>query len=160
MLTRLMQLLMVLLLCWGGLAAASDRPAQGASADALRVARESLGRLSLGKLMVRERSHGRIRARAELLFSGAVVARLRVDPRTGAFLVEDERAETPSETLDSASLRAAVDRSLHQLEVGDWIWPTEHGRAWGVPLKYQGRVVGTLKIDPQKGPLPRESDED
>jgi hypothetical protein len=160
MVTRLIQLLTTLILGWGSLAVASDRPPQAASADALRVARESLGRLSLGRLTVRERSHERLRARAEVLLNGAVVARLLVDPRTGAFLAEEERSQISGDALDGPALRVAVERSLRQIEIGEWTWPTERGRAWGVPLKFRGRVVGTLKVDPQRGPLPRESDED
>ena len=160
MVTRLIQILVVLILGWANLVVASDHSSRGTSADALEVARESLGRLSLGRLSLRERSHGRPRARAEVLLDGVVVARLLVDPRTGAFLAEEERSQTSGDSLDGSALRAAVDRSLRQIEIGEWTWPTERGRAWGVPLKYQGRVVGTLKVDPQKGPLPRESDED
>ncbi|HSB78332.1 MAG TPA: hypothetical protein VLM91_06075 [Candidatus Methylomirabilis sp.] len=160
MVTPLIQLLVVLILGWGNPAVGSDHPSQGTSADALKVARESLGRFSLGSLTVRERSHGRLRARAEILLDGTGVARLLVDPRTGTFLSEEERPQFSGEMLDGPTLRLAVERSLRQLEIGEWTWPTEHGRAWGVPLKYQGRVVGTLKIDRQKGVLPRESDED
>lgn len=160
MATRLSLLLLGLILCWSGLAVASDRQPPAASAEALRLARDSVGRLGLKQLSVRERSHGRVRVRAEILFSGQVVARLRVNPQTGDFLTEEERVEPSGAPLDPPALRAAVERSLRQLEVGDWTWPTEHGRAWGVSLKHRGRVVGTLKVDPKRGLLPRENDED
>lgn len=153
-------LLTLLTLCVGAPAPASDRRPQGASAEALRAARESVARFSLGRLTVRERGDRPPRVRAELLFDGIVVARLRVNPRTGDFLKEEERPEATGRVLDPSALRAAVERAIRRLEIGEWTWPTEHGRAWGVPLKYGGRVVGTIKVDARRGPLPRESDDD
>lgn len=153
-------LLTVLFLCAGSPGSASGGSAQGASAEALRVARESVGRLSLGRLTVKEKGTRPPRVRAKLLFNGMVVARLRVNPQTGDFTGKEERTEGTGQALDLPTLRAAVERALRRLEIGDRTWPTEHGRAWGVPLKYGGRVVGTIKVDAQKGPLPRESDDD
>ncbi|HSB72343.1 MAG TPA: hypothetical protein VLH58_05030 [Candidatus Methylomirabilis sp.] len=160
MATRLTLFLLVLIPCWGGFAVASDRPPQATSAEALKLARDSVGRLDLKRLSVRERGHGHVRVRAEILFNGQVVTRLRVNPETGGFLAEEEHFESSGAPLDPPALRAAVERSLRQLEVGDWTWPTEHGRAWGVTLKHRGRVVGTLKVDPKRGLLPRDNDED
>jgi len=162
MASRAFPILIVLGLCvLGGVApaVASERRPPGSSAEALRIAREIVGRLTLGKLTVKQRSQEATRVRAELLANGAVVARIRVDVRTGGFLAEDARSSA-GPSLDPTSLRAAMERALRQLAIGDWAWPTEHGRAWGVPLIYQGRTVGRLKVDMRKGVLPRERDDE
>lgn len=141
-------------------AAAPDRPARGPSAEALRIARESRAAWSLGRLAVREQ-HGRVRrARVDLVHGGAVVGRLRVDPRTGGFLVEHEAGAAPAEPLDPSGLRAGAEQALRDLDVGGWAWPAEHGAAWRVPLLYRGRVVGTVTVDPRKGRLLPDNDED
>lgn len=158
--TRLLTIIAVLWLCGGSLAPASDRPGGGTSAEALRVARESLSQWSLGRLTIRPRQQKPARVRAELLYRGKVVAKLRVDPRTGGFLAKDQRPEWSAETPDLPSLRAAVEEAMRHLEIGTWAWPKEHGRAWGVPLKYQGRVVERIVVSDKSGPLPVEDDDD
>jgi len=156
---RLFPVVTVLSLC-GGLALAADRAPHGTSAQALKVARESLTRCSLGRLAVRQKGDRPERVRAELLFGGTVVARLRVDPRSGVFLAKDERPGATGEMLDAPALRAAAERSLQTLEIGEWAWPAEHGRAWGVPLRSRGRVVGKIAVDVEKGFLPVKDDDD
>ncbi len=158
--SRLLRILAVICLCGSTPVLASDRAPQGTAAEALRIARESQAQWKIGRVTVRQKWLGASRGRAELVFNGRVVARLRVDPATGAFLAEDERPKVPGQPLDSTALRAAVERSLHGLEIADWTWPTEHGRAWGVPLRYGGRVVGSIKVDTQRGPLAREDEDD
>ncbi len=159
MVTRRLLLLTALILCADTPGSASGGSGRGASAEALQVARESAGRLSLGRLTVKEKGTRPPRVRAELLFNGVVVARLRVNPRTGDFTGKEERTEGSGQALDLPTLRAAVERALRRLEIGEWTWPTEHGRAWGVPLKYGGRAVGTIKVGAQKGPLPKKDDD-
>ncbi len=156
----LLRILAVVWLCGSTSVLAAERAPLTGPDEALRIARESQGQWSLGRVTVRQKFLGSMRARAELVLSGRVVARLRVDPATGAFLAEDERPKPPGQALDSGALRAALERSLHSLEIGNWTWPTEHGRAWGVPLKYGGRVVGIIKVDPQRGLLGREDEND
>lgn len=157
--SRLLPVLVLLSAFSSSIALASDRPPRGTSVEALRIARESRTRWSLGRLTVRQKAGRPARVRAELLLSGTVVATLRVDPRTGAFLSEGEHPERGADAPDLPRLRAAVERSLQYLKVGEWTWPTEHGRAWGVPLKFQGRVVGTIKVDVRNGPLPKRDDD-
>ena len=97
-----------------------------------------------------------------MLSGGAVVAWLRVNPETGGFLAKDERAQVLGGSLDLDRLRGEVERELGHLAIGGWAWPSEHGHAWGVPLRYQGRVVGRLKVDVQQRRLlaVRDHDED
>ncbi len=152
---RILPVLTAILLYGSGLAQAADRLLGGTAAEALRVARESQAHWTLGQLTVRHRRCVVPRVRAEILNAGQVVARLRVDPATGGFLARDACPTGGGDAGDLTALRPAVERALHRLEIGDWTWPTEQGRAWGVPLRYGGRVVGTLKIDVQQGLLAR-----
>jgi hypothetical protein len=129
------------------------------SSQALRVARESQGRWTIGSVTARDR-HGRVRVRADLMADGVVIAHFHLDPNTGEFVdgnaytnaVDDERL---------ARLKAAAARALSQMEVGGWTWPAEHGRAWRVPLSYKGRPVGTVTVDVERNRLvgKRERDE-
>ena len=134
-------------------AGADDRSAPMAASDVLRIARESQAGWSLGRLQVREKDGKPPRVRVDLISGGKVVGRLRVDPRSGGFLGEgDERGLAPA-PLDLSRLRVDAERSLRDIEVGNRTWPTDHGRAWRVPLRYQGRVVGTIKVDVRQGLL-------
>ncbi len=117
------------------------------SIAALEAARVSRGEWRLSPFVVRRTDDGRRRVRAALLYRGAVVARLRVDPRTGRFLGARERAEAPAEALDLIRLRAQAERALMDVAVAGWAWPAEDGRAWRFPLVYDGRVVGQITVD-------------
>lgn len=131
-------------------ASAASEPAPSGSATALEIARATRAAWRPGRLTLDQREGRSPRVRAEILSGGAVVARLRVNPETGGFLAKDERVQAPVGSLDLGRLRGEVERELGRLEVGGWAWPSEHGRAWGVPLRYQGRVVGRLKVDVQQ----------
>lgn len=87
------------------------------------------------------------------------MAHLRVDPGTGRFLAEDEPPTAGGDVRDLTGLRPAVERALHQLEIGDWAWPMEQEQAWGVSLLFEDRAVGTLKVDVGRGLLPRANDD-
>jgi hypothetical protein len=143
-------------------AAAASEPAPGGSAAALDIARATRAEWRLGRLMLERREGRQPRVRAEVMSDGAVVARLRVDPATGGFLAKDERAQTPSASPELDRLRGDVERALGRVEVGEWAWPSKHGQAWGVPLRYQGRVVGKLTVDVRQRKLlaTRSDDED
>jgi hypothetical protein len=149
------------LLVLAGAAAASE-PGPGGSAAALDIARATRAEWRLGRLMLERREGRQPRVRAELRSGGVVVARLRVDPATRGFLAKDERAQTSSASPDLGRLRGDVERQLGRIEVGGWAWPSKHARAWGVPLRYQGRVIGKLKVDVRQGRLLaiRSEDED
>lgn len=134
------------LLVLAGAAAASE-PAPGGSAAALDIARATRAEWRLGRLILERREGRQPRVRAEVMSGGAVVARLRVDPATGGFLAKDKRAQTSSASPELGRLRGDVERELGRVEVGGWAWPSKHGRAWGVPLRYQGRVIGKLTVD-------------
>ncbi len=148
-------------------AAAADRPRHDAptataraSAEALRIARESRAGWSLGRLAVRDRQGRPPRVRADLLHDGTVVGRLRIDPGTGGFLPRREPGEALSGPLDLPGLQAAAGRALAEIEIGGWTWPVGCGRAWGVPLLYRGRVVGTVAVDVRGGRLLPVDDEE
>jgi hypothetical protein len=149
------------LLVLAGVAAASE-PAPGGSAAALDIARASRAEWRLGRLTIERREGRPPRVRAEVMSGGAVVARLRVDLATGAFLAKDERAQTSGASPDLGRLRSDVERALGLVEVGGWAWPSKHAQAWGVPLRYQGRVVGKLTVDIRQRKLlaTRSHDED
>lgn len=142
--------------------AAASEPAPGVSAAALEIARATRAEWRLGRLMVERREGRQPRVRAEVMSGGAVVARLRVDPATGGFLAKEQRAQTSSASPELDRLRGAVERELGRVEIGDWAWPSKHAQAWGVPLRYQGRVVGKLKVDVRQRKLleTRSDDED
>ncbi len=159
MVARILPVLTSLFLCGAGLVQASEPLLRGTSADAVRVARESQAHWTLGRLMVRHRRCVAPRVLAEVLDAGLVVARLRLDPATGGFLAKDECPPGGGDVGDLTALRPAVERALHRLEIGDWMWPTEQGQAWGVPLRYGDRVVGTLKVDVRQRLLVRTDDE-
>jgi hypothetical protein len=91
-----------------------------------------------------------------------VVAKLRVDPATGGFLAKDEHAQISSASPELGRLRGDVERELGRVEVGGWAWPSKHAQAWGVPLRYQGRVIGKLEVDVRQRKLleTRSKDED
>jgi hypothetical protein len=145
--------LLVLLAQLGPLpAGAEDRSAPGVWSDALRIVRESRAGWRLGRLKVREKD-GQPRVRFDLIADGKVIGQLRVDPSSGGFLGEDDAAGPAPAQLDLSRLRADAERALRDIEVGDRTWPTEHGQAWRVPLRYQGRVIGTIKVDVRKGRL-------
>jgi hypothetical protein len=130
----------------------------GASSEALRIARESQPRWTIGAVTLREH-HGRIRARADLVVDGLVIAHLRLDPTTGALVPDKRYAETLTEH-DVARLRAAATRALARLEVAGWAWPVAHGRAWRIPLRCDGRVIRTITVDVARGGLLREDERD
>ncbi len=159
MVAHILPILTAVFLCGSSLAQAAESLLGVSSAEALRLARESRAHWTLGQLEVRHRRCRFPRVRAELLDSGRVVARLRVDPATGGILAEDECPTRGGDLENLATLRSTVERALHQLEIGNWTWPAEQGRAWGVPLRYGDRVVGTLKIDVRQGPLARTDDD-
>jgi hypothetical protein len=143
-----------------GLAAASERAASGTSSEALRVARASQPGWRLGRLLTREHE-GRRHLEAELLSDGTPVAWLRVDPGSGRFLPRGERPVRGQGSLDPARLRPLVAGAIAGLELGTWAWPVEHGRAWAVPLRWEGRVVGAIKVDVRRARvLAAERDDD
>lgn len=129
-------------------AAPLPAPAGEASGDALRVAGESRDRWAVGTLRVREH-HGRARIQAELVADGVVIAHLRVDPATGDLVPSTALLAGPLPP-DLTPLRAAAARALARVTIGRWAWPTEKGRAWRVPLQYEGHVIGTIKVDVQR----------
>jgi hypothetical protein len=106
----------------------------GRSAEALEIARASRSRWCIGRVDLDEHD-GVTTIEAEMVIDGLPVARVRIDP--GA---------TPG-----LQPRQAVERALPRVEVGTWAWPTDHGRAWAVPLRLDGRVIGTLKVDARAG---------
>ncbi len=159
MIPRVLPFLTAVFLFGGGLVHAAESRLGVATAEALRAARERQAYWSLGRLMVRHEWLGHSWIQAELLDDGRVVARLRVDPATGGFLAADTPHTGGGDAGDLMALRPAVERSLHHLEIGDWMWPTEHGQAWGVPLRYGAHVVGTLKVDVQRRLLMRSDDD-
>lgn len=123
----------------------------GDSSQALRIARQSQAHWTIGPVTVRDRD-GRVSAQAALMADGLVIAYLRLDPRTGGFV--GDRAYTGAvdpETL--ARLKVQAARALSQVQVGGWAWPTEHARAWRVPLQYQGRAVGSVTVDVERNRL-------
>lgn len=128
-------------------------PPAGAStsSEALRIARQGQARWSIGAVRLHDK-HGRVRVEAELVADGVVIAHLRLDPRTGAF-VRDKVYADHLAAPDPVSLKAAAVRALPRIEVGGWAWPAEHGRAWRVPLRYDGRVIGTVTVDAQRSQL-------
>jgi hypothetical protein len=132
----------------GGLALALTlgAPTVGAgdSSQALRVARESQARWTIGSVRARQ-DHGRVRVQADLMADGVVIAHLRLDPKTGEF-VADKAYTNAVDAGTLARLNAAASRALSQVEVGGWAWPAEHGR-WRVALRYKGRPVGTVTVD-------------
>lgn len=140
-------------------AASASAETHGAPAEALGIARESRAAWSLGRLTVRERRGRPPRVHADLLNDGTVVGRLRIDPGTGGFLARRERGGTPAGSLDLTGLQAAAGRALAEVEIGGWAWPTRRGRAWGVPLLYRGRVVGSVAVDVRGGRLLPRDDE-
>jgi hypothetical protein len=158
--TRWPATLLPLLVLAGG--AVASEPAQGGSAAALDIARSTRAEWRLGRLMLEKREGRQPRVRAEMMSGGVVVARLRVDPATGGFLAKDERAQPSSASPEIARLRGDVERQLGRVEVGGWAWPSKHAQAWGVPLRYEGRVVGKLKVDVRQRKLlaTRSEDED
>lgn len=127
-------------------APASERAPSGASSEALRIARASQPGWRLGRLLTREHD-GRPHVEAEVLSDGTPVAWLRVDPGTGRFLSRGERPVRGPGSLDLSRLRPQVASAIADLEAGTWAWPAEHGRAWAVPLRWDGRVVGAIKVD-------------
>jgi hypothetical protein len=131
----------------------------GDSSQALRIARESQARWTIGLLRARDK-HGRVRVQADLLADGVVIAHLRLDPRTGEF-VSDKAYTTAVDAEALARLKAAATRALSQVEVGGWAWPAERGRTWRVPLRYKGGPVGTVTVDVERNRLvaKRERDE-
>jgi hypothetical protein len=133
-------------------ARASERAASGSSGEALRLARASQPGWRLGRFLTREHD-GRRHVEAELLSDGTPIAWLRVDPNTGRFLPRGERPARGLGSLDPARLRPQVAAAIAALEPGAWAWPVEHGRAWAVPLRWEGRVVGTIRIDVRGGRL-------
>ena len=143
-------------------AAAASESTPGGSAAALDIARATQPEWRLGRLTLERREGRQPRVRAEVMSGGAVVARLRVDPATGGFLAEDERAQSSITSPELDRLRGDVERALGRVEVGGWAWPSKHGQAWGVPLRYQGRVVGKIKVDVRQRKLlaTRSEDED
>ncbi len=146
-------------------AGADDRerrpaPPPGGSVAALEAARSTRGEWTLGPLVVRRGRDGGRTVRADLRYRGAVIGRLRIDPRTGRFLGARERATAPAEALDLARLRGEAERALMDLEVGGWAWPGEHGRAWTFPLVHQGRVVGRLAVSRADGRLITDDEDD
>lgn len=138
----------------GGVAVASERRPPGKSEDAVRIARGSVGRMTLGKVTVKQQGADAPRTRAELLVDGVVVARLRVDNRTGRFLAGDERP-APGPGLEPSALKVALEQAVRRLAIGEWAWPSEGGQTWGVPLLFEGRTVGRLRVDAQKGLVAR-----
>jgi hypothetical protein len=131
-------------------ARASERAASGSSSEALRIARASQPGWRLGRLLTREHD-GRRHVAAELLSDGTAIAWLRVDPNTGRFLPRGERPVRGQGSFDPTRLRTQVAAAVAGLEPGGWAWPVEHGRAWAVPLRWEGRVVGTIRIDVRGG---------
>jgi hypothetical protein len=122
------------------------------SSDALQIARTSQPGWRLGRLMARE--HDRRRSvEAELLSGGTAIAWLRIDPVTGRLLPRGDRAARGAAPIDPERLRPQVEAALGRLEIGTWAWPAEHGRAWAVPLRWEGRVVGAIKIDVRRARL-------
>jgi hypothetical protein len=132
----------------------------GESAQALRIARASQARWTIGSVRARA-THGRVRVQADLVADGAVVAHLRLDPDSGE-LVGDKVYTSAVDAQALARLKAAAARALARVEVGGWAWPAEHGRAWRVPFRYRGRPVGTVTVDVERNRLvgKREGDED
>lgn len=122
--------LLTLLALGAARAVADDRRSHpairpGGSLAALAAARASRAEWVLGALAVRQGREGGFIVRADLRYRGTRVARLR----------------------------EAVERALHDLEVGGIAWPGEHGRAWRFPLVYRGRVVGRLAVSRADGRL-------
>ena len=151
----------LLFLGWVALSITLGAPSARAadSSQALRIARESQARWTIGSLRVRDK-HGRVRVQADLMADGVVIAHLRLDPRTGEFVGEKAYAAgVDAEAL--ARLKAAATRALPEVEVGGWAWPAERGRAWRVPLRYRGRPVGAVTVDVERNRLvgARERDE-
>jgi hypothetical protein len=157
--TRILPVLAAILLCGGGVAQAAQSLLGATSAEALHAVRERRAYWGLGRLTIRHKWFGHPWIQAEVLDDGRVVSHLRVDPATGRFLAKDEPATGEGDIRDLTTLRPIVERSLHRLEIGNWMWPTESGQAWGVSLLYEGRVVGTLKVDGRRGLLQQAEDD-
>jgi hypothetical protein len=134
--------------------ATPDAPAlaQGGSAEALRIVREDRAAWRVGALTVDDGHTARARVRVEIVSGGRVIARLRLDPATGAFVARDARRSATAPDTATA-LRPAAERALARLEVGPWAWPHGDGQAWRVALHYDGRAVGSVTVDVRHGRL-------
>jgi hypothetical protein len=129
--------------------------AQGGSAEALRIVREDRAAWRVGALTVHDGHDGhaaRTRVRVEIVSGGRVIARLRLDPATGAFVAREapRSATAPDAT---AALRPAAERALARLQVGPWAWRDGDGEAWRVALHCDGRAVGSVTVDVRHGRL-------
>ncbi len=150
--TRAKRLGGVLLAVLALAAPAAPALAQGGSAEALRIVREDRAAWRVGALTVHDGQSARARVRVEIVSGGRVIARLRLDPATGAFVARD--APRSAVAPDAATaLRPAAERALARLEVGPWAWRDGDGEAWRVALHYDGRAVGSVTVDVRHGRL-------
>jgi hypothetical protein len=138
---------------------ASLAAASTGAAEALRIARQSRPEWKLGPSRA-GRDHGRLRLRADILAGGRAVARVRIDPATGALVGKRDRPVT-TDVADIASLRPDVERHFDRLVVGPTAWPTKHRGVWRVAVFSDSRLVTTIKVDVGAGRLvARDGDDD
>jgi hypothetical protein len=125
--------------------------ASSGAAEALRIARETRPGWTPGPIRA-ERHHGAVRLRADILAGGRAIARVRIDPASGALVGKRDRPAS-SDVADVARLRPDVERHLAGLVVGPTAWPTKHRGVWRVAVFSDSRLVTTVKVDVQAGRL-------
>jgi hypothetical protein len=81
------------------------------------------------------------------------IARLSIDPITGAMLRYRETPDVPDGPISRSTLAKKVETILPQLQVGRRVWLGEHGRYWTIPLFWEGVLVTTVKVDTRTGEL-------
>ena len=137
---------------------------------AVKTATDALAGFAPGQVWTRTAPRGEVQAQATILFQNKEVARLEFDPATGALLMRGQRHPEPPPAADGApraprgpvaapsvppaptapvdldQIKARLPDIIKSLSVGQGAEILGREGFWKVPLIYQSRVVGEVRL--------------
>ncbi len=89
---------------------------------------------------------GEIEVKAAVVYQSTAVAVIRFDPVTGEVLPMGYNPRRFEMRVDLTTLRNRADQIIKELEVLPGAEYREPEAAWAVPVAYQGKIVGHVKV--------------
>ncbi|RMD67390.1 hypothetical protein D6833_00250, partial [Candidatus Parcubacteria bacterium] len=123
------------------------------AAAAKQVVEQSRTSWHVGKVQQQWEEDEGVEVRVFINAAIGPIAKLAVNPQTGAILPYRVEVYTATLAMPRQTLVQKVKEVLPKLQIGAEAWLGGHGRYWRIPLFLEGTLVSTVKVDAATGEL-------